>query len=374
MTFAQPTLSQASAAQTATITNTSSVAVSGIALLVPLPFSLVQNTCNTTLAAGGSCSTGVAFTPTANDVVTGALTVSSSAFVTAATISLTGIGGAAGSVQVQPASLTFPTTGVGGISATQNVTLTNIGAITLAGVTLSTSSGFPVGSTTCTSSLAVGASCTALVSFSPSSAGQQTGILSISSSTLAAPTQVPLSGMGFDFSVSSAGQSSQTVSSGQTASFTINLATMSGSSGTFTFACNSLPSNSACTFNPASEAVSASAPGSATVQVATGLSSTSAQNADRVPGPSPSRVFLVAVSLFLLPLAFTRRRRNLLLNAIILLSSFGITSCAGAGGGEGGSPPPGSTNKNTPPGTYSVVVTATADGLSHKITLTLTVD
>jgi hypothetical protein len=374
MVFTQPSLGQASVAQTATITNTSSIAASGLALSVPSPFSLVLNTCNATLAAGGSCSTGVVFTPTANGVVTGALTVSSSAFVTAATTSLTGIGGAAGSVRVQPASLAFPTTGVGGTSATQNVVFTNNSAITLAGLTLSTSSGFQLGSTTCSSSLAVGASCTAQVAFSPSSAGQQTGNLTISSSTLAVPTQVSLSGVGFDFSVSSVGQSSQTVSSGQTASFTINLATMNGSSGAFTFACGSLPSNSACTFNPASEVVSASATGSVTAQIATGLSSTSARNTDRVPGPSSSRILFVAVDLFLIPLAFTRRRRNLLLIAIIFLSSFGITSCAGTGGGGGGAPPQSSSNKNTPPGTYPVVVTATANGLSHKVTLTLTVD
>jgi hypothetical protein len=374
MTFTQPTLGQASAAQTATITNTSSAAASGIALSVPPSFSLVQNMCNATLAAGGSCSTGVVFTPTANGVVTGALTVSSSAFVTAATTSLAGIGGAAGSVQVQPASLAFPTTGVGGSSATQNVALANNGSLTLAGLTLSTSSGFQLGSTTCTSSLAIGASCTAQVAFSPSNAGQQTGNLTISSSNLAGPRQVPLSGMGFDFSVSSAGQSSQTVSSGQTASFTFNLATLSGSSGTFTFACSSLPSNSACTFNPASEVVSASATGSVTAQIATGLSPASAQNADRAPRSSSSRILFIAPGLFLLPLAFTRRRRNLLLITIIFLCSFAITSCAGAGGGGGGAPPSSSTNKNTPPGTYLVVVTATANGLSHKVTLTLTVD
>jgi len=51
----------------------------------------------------------------------------------------------------------------------------------------------------------------------------------------------------------------------------------------------------------------------------------------------------------------------------------GITSCAGAGGGGGGTPPTQSGNA-TPAGTYSVVVTATANGVSHKTTLTLTVD
>ena len=372
MTFTQPTLGQSSAAQTATITNTSNVAASGIALSAPPPFSLVQNTCSTTLAAGGSCSSGVVFSPTANGVVTGALTVSSSAFVTAATVSLTGTGGAAGSVQVQPASLSFAITGVGGSAPAQNVAFTNNGPIPLTALSLSTSTGFLLGSTTCTSSLAVGAGCTAQVVFSPSRVGQQTGNLTISSSSLAAPTQVALSGMGFDFSLTSAGQSSQTVSSGQTASFTFNLATMSGSSGTFSFACGSLPSNSACTFNPSIEAVSANATGSATVQITTGISSTSAKNPDRATHAPSSRIFVIVLSLAMLPLAFSRKDRNLLLMAIFI-SSFGMLSCAGAGGG-GGAAPPSSININTPPGTYSVVVTATANGLSHKITLTLTVD
>ena len=217
----------------------------------------------------------------------------------------------------------------------------------------------------------VGGSCTAQVAFSPSSAGQQTGNLTISSSSLAAAVLIPLSGMGFDFSVSSTGQSSQTVSSGQTANFTIKLATMSESSGTFTFACSSLPAHAACTFNPASESVSANTTGSVTVQMVTGLSSASAQNVDyrrRAP-----LLLFGAGGLLLLPFAFRRRRRGAFLMAILLLAPLGIASCAGAGGGGGGTPPV-SSNNNTPAGTYAVDVTATANGLSHKITLSLTVD
>ncbi len=288
LVFTQPALGQASSTQTATITNTSSTPAGGLAVSVTSPFSLVQNACTATLAAGGSCSTGVVFTPTANGAVTGALTVSSSGFATAATASLTGIGGSAGTVQVQPVSLSFQATGVGGTSAVQSVVLTNDGAVALSGLTLSTSGQFQLAATTCTLSLGIGASCTAQVAFSPSSAGQQTGSLTVSSSDLATHTQVSLSGMGFDFSVSAAGHSSLTIASGQTATFTINLATMSGSSGTFTFACSSLPSNSVCNFNPAAEVVTANATGSATVQIATGLASTSAQNRDLAPRASLS--------------------------------------------------------------------------------------
>jgi len=50
----------------------------------------------------------------------------------------------------------------------------------------------------------------------------------------------------------------------------------------------------------------------------------------------------------------------------------GITSCAGAGGGGGGAPV--SPNGNTPAGTYSVVISARASGVSHTATITLIVD
>ena len=286
MFFTQATLGQVSGAQTATITNTGNVVATGLALSISHPFSVVQNTCSSTLAAGAACFVVVVFTPTANGVVTSVLTASSSTFETAATLSLTGAGGAAGSIQVQPTSLSFSSTGVGSNSAPLMVTLTNNGSVSLAGVTLSTSSQFQMGSTNCGASIAVGASCTAQITFAPLNAGQQTGALRISSPTLATPMLISLSGVGFDFSVSSTGQSSQTVASGQTAIYNLNLATMSGSSGTFTFACGSLPANSACTFNPASESVSANATGSTKVQIATGLSATSANDADhpaRVP-------------------------------------------------------------------------------------------
>jgi hypothetical protein len=370
MSFTQPTLGQSSAAQTATITNTSSVAANGLVLSVSPLFTLVQNNCSSTLAAGASCSAGVIFTPTSNGVVTGALTVSSSAFVTAATLSLSGTGGAAGSIQVQPTSLNLPMTGVGNTSGYLAVTFTNNGSVSLAGVALSASSQFKLGSTNCGVSLDAGASCNAQVAFSPLDAGAQTGNLTFSSSSLAAPALVSLSGTGFDFSVSLSGQSSQTISSGQTASFAIKLAAMSGSSGTFTFACSGLPVNSACTFNPVSEVVTAGATGSATVQIATGVTSTSARKGN-LPGYLP-RGLLFACGLLLLPFAFRRKCKGIFW-MVLLLAPFGMASCAGAGGGGGGSPPA-SGNKSTPAGTYSVVVAATANGLSHKITVGVTVD
>jgi hypothetical protein len=294
--------------------------------------------------------------------------VASASFPDPAIASLAGVGGAAGLVQVQPSSIVFPTTGVGLISASRALTVTNTGPIAIPDLTLASSAGFQISSSTCGAALDISASCTVQVGFDPSSAGQQTGNLSIGSGLLPAPVQVALSGMGFDFSLGTSGQSSKTVASGQTATYMLTLVPINGSAGTFTFLCGSFPANSSCSFNPTSESVSANGTGSVTVNISTGLG----QSASARPASEKSAPYLVPLSCLLaLPIAVAFRRRTGWL-VILMASLIGLTSCAGSGGGGGGSPAP--SNQNTPVGTYSVVVTATANGLSHKTTLTLIVD
>ncbi len=374
MGFAQRAIGQASASQMAAITNLSSVAAGWLTLTLTGPFSLTQNACGTSLAAGASCSTGIVFTPVANGTSTGSLTVSSSAFVNPVTVALNGAGGAVGVAQIHPAVLNFPETGVGTVSAAQSVTITNSGTVAFTDLALAASGAFQLTATTCAATLAPGDSCTGSVAFAPTVAGQQSGNLTVSSSMLPASVQAPLAGMGFDFTASLAGGSSQTVSSGQTARYTLTLSPINGSSGTFAFQCDSLPAHATCTFNPAGEAVAANTTGSVTVQISTGLATTSG----RLPTPpvgSAWRVLPVALGLIVLPFAWHKRRKNLLFIAMLALLAEGVVSCSGGGGGSsGGATPPPQTSNNTPAGKYSVGVTATANGVSHKVTLSLTVD
>jgi hypothetical protein len=365
MTFTVAAVGQPSAVQTATISNTSAGNASGLAIAVNPPFSLTQNGCPANLAAGANCSVGVVFTPAANGAVSGVVTITAAALNPAA-ISLNGIGGAARAVQIQPAVLSFPSTGVGTSSPVQTVTLTNSGQVVLTGLALSVSSGFQISSTTCTSVLATGSTCTAGVSFSPLSAGQQTGDFSVTSASLASAVQATISGMGVDFSATATGSPSQTVSSGQTASFTLKLVPMGGSSATFTFSCGQLPEKATCTFDPGSETVAANATGTVTVLIATGQ----ATSAGRFPGWTATATILCAV--IFLPFGRRRQGRVFLLAALLGILATGISSCTGSGGGTGGST--GGQGTNTPPGTYSIPVTIAASGVSHSVTLTMTVD
>jgi len=366
--FLQPKLGQSTAAQAATITNSSDVTATELAVAASESFSVTQNSCGSSLAPGGSCSIGVIFTPATNGLVRGILSVTTKTFADAATAALEGIGGAAGSIQIQPGSLTFPTTGVGTTSSPQLVTLRNSGPVAISDLALSASAGFKISSSTCGSTLDVSSSCTAQIDFRPLSAGQQTGNLTVTSTMLASPAQVAVSGMGFDFVIGTTGPSSKTVSGGQTATYTLTLTPMNGSAGNFTYSCSSLPANAVCSFNPASASVPANATWSVTLNISTGLSHSSASLGKEMR----SRSYLLPVTcLIVLPIAFGFRRRGVWM-IMLMAGLIGIASCAGAGGGGGGIPS--STNQNTAAGTYSVVVTANANGVSHNTTVSLIVD
>ncbi len=69
-------------------------------------------------------------------------------------------------------------------------------------------------------------SCTVGVVFAPTSAGAQSGTLSITSSTASARGSVALSGTGFDFSVAVSGSNTQTVAAGQIAYYTIAISNL----------------------------------------------------------------------------------------------------------------------------------------------------
>jgi hypothetical protein len=89
---------------------------------------------------------------------------------------------AGGSATVSPTSLTFPQQATGTTSAGQAVTVSNSGsaAVTDNGITIT---GDFAETTTCTSSVGAGKSCTITVTFSPTVSGTRTGTLTINLSS-----------------------------------------------------------------------------------------------------------------------------------------------------------------------------------------------
>jgi hypothetical protein len=370
--LAFPTTSpgQSSPAQTVTITNTANVAASSLTLLVGSQFSLTQNTCPSSLATGANCTAGVIFQPIGSGIVTGELTVSSTTMATSATVALSGTGGGMGSINVAPAVIGFGSIGAGETSIVNTVTVTNPGTTSaLNDLQLAVPAGFQLVNNTCATTLGPGLSCTAGVAFAPITAGAVSGNLTVTSSTASASAEVSLAGTGFDFTVTAPGSTSQTVSSGLTADYTLVLTPLNGSQGTFAFHCGTLPANALCQFSPSGETVGAGIQGNVTVQIATGQSGSSARS---IPPVGLGLIPLVC-GLLALPMGWRRRRNALMLAALLAISAGGVASCTSSGGGSGGSGG-GSSSGATPTGTYTIPVTVVSTGVQHGLTVTLTVD
>jgi hypothetical protein len=318
----------ASTAQTVTLSNTSNYSIGAVALGTTGPFSLTQNTCAGGIAAGASCTVGVVFTPIAAGTATGTLTASSSSVATAATVALSGVGAVPVGIQVTPASINFVATGAGATSAQSTVVVMNPGtAGTLNNLVLAVPAGFALVNNGCGTAaapgmLGAGASCTAGVVFAPTSAGTLTGSLTVTSTSVATVASVPLTGMGFDFTVAASGSSTQSVASGQTANYGLVLTPMDGSSGTFTFRCGTLPANASCAFNPATETLTAGTTGNVTVEIATGTAAVA-----REGGGGNWRFVPLACVLVLLPLGWRGRRKAIWFVFLLGLLAGSVTSC-----------------------------------------------
>jgi hypothetical protein len=159
------------------------------------------------------------------------------------------------------------------------------------------------------------------------------------------------------------------VSAGQTADFPLVI-TPTGAEVTFSFACGALPTNASCTFNPSAETLNPGVEGNVTVEIATASGTAGAQNRAQ----HSSKLLRLACSLLLLPLALAKRRRFCAAFLLLVFLAGGISSCTTSSGGTGGVPPGESSSSHTPPGTYTIPVTVTADGFSQAINFTLTVD
>jgi hypothetical protein len=83
---------QSSAAQIVTVTNSTGYSIASLALATAAPFSVTQNTCTGSLAAGANCTASVVFQPAAAGSSTGVLTVTSTAVATPVTVALAGVG------------------------------------------------------------------------------------------------------------------------------------------------------------------------------------------------------------------------------------------------------------------------------------------
>jgi hypothetical protein len=175
-----PTAVDSNSTAVATLANTGvgplSVNVPNAAAISGVGYSFVSTDCTSSLAVSNSCSVTVRFSPTSTTAANGTLAVGTGAGTQTVSLGSTGIQGYA---SVNPSSLTYGTYGMWTTSPVQTVTVTNTGTntLTFTGVGISVGGSDFAQSNDC-GAVAVGATCTVNVTFSPSDGGARTGTLS----------------------------------------------------------------------------------------------------------------------------------------------------------------------------------------------------
>jgi len=180
LTFPGQKVGTTSSAQTVTFTNYGSTAMSIGGITTTGNFSQTNN-CGTSVASKASCTITVKFTPRAVGALNGMLTIKDSDGSSPQKVPLSGTGLAAAKINIQPLSLYFSGHTVG-TTSTLPLTLKNSGTSTLtfSQMTIVGANAADFKYTSgCGTTLAVGASCTVSVKFTPSVKGSRTAALSI---------------------------------------------------------------------------------------------------------------------------------------------------------------------------------------------------
>lgn len=202
ISFGSQSLGSTSSAQTATLSNNGSaaLAISSLAITGANSGDFAQtNTCGSSVAAGGSCTISVTFTPTASGIRTASVTVTDNATGSPQSVSLSGTA-TAPVITLSPTSIAFGTQPIATTTSAETISVTNGGNsalnISSLAITGANAGDFAEIGDTCGTSVAAGGNCTVGITFTPSLAGAETASVSITDNASGSPQSVTLSGTG----------------------------------------------------------------------------------------------------------------------------------------------------------------------------------
>ncbi len=366
LAFGTTVVGQTSGSQVVTLTNSGDATLANITATTSGPF-LATNNCGNSLGGHLSCTIAVSFAPSAVGSANGGLAVSDAQRTQS--LQLSGEGAPPPTAFSSPASLTFGGYALSLATPPQSATISNGGTTAIMNPSITiTGSDFTIVSSTCGSTIAPAATCQVNVVFTPSAVGMRQGVLNVSSSSLAVPLSVALSGSGEDFQLSAVGTTTGVVTVGQTASYQFMVTPTGASAGTLAITCSGAPANSVCTVNPASMTLASGVSGSLMVTVAT-QTATAAAALHRWQKWAGETALALLCPLILLPRRYRQRLLMVLLAAGLLGLPIGCGVHASGVNTPGGPTPPG----QTPSGSYTITVNAAFPGATRTATVTLVV-
>lgn len=348
-----------------------------------------STTCPAALSPNANCSFSVTFTPATNGPESAELQVSDNAPGSPQSIALSGTGMApTPSLAFTPGSLTFNPISQGATEAAQPIQLTNIGsaALHVSSVALGGANpqDFSTNNNCTTNAIAVNASCTINVSFTPQATGARSATITLTDDAPNSPQTLFVQGTGataFQLSPTPQSTTAASVVAGQTAQYNLQLNPGTGFNGNVTISCTGAPTAATCSLSPSSLAISSSNPVSFTAKITTTGAAAGSSPLDAASpkhwrfSPTPVAALLVMCLLLIL----VRKRPKVVPARMAYALSFAFVFCGiglvGCGGGYSSTAPPPPPPLVTPKGNYVVTVTASAGALPPQtISLNLTVN
>ena len=238
----------------------------------------------------------------------------------------------------------------------------------------------------CSSDLTPNTNCSLGVSFAPVNVGSISATIVVTANDGGSPHTIQLSGTGTGFALAPAtgSSASATVPAGQPATYQLSL-TPQSFSGPVTLTCvpvTAIPNATCSITSPNPVTLNGTTATVVSVSVSTmahsGVSFPPHTRHYFAPGayklPTPRWIlYLLLLSLALVGASRKLRRVPLALASALLLVMLIVGCSSGSGGGSSGTPPGGGGSTGTPAGSYQLLVTASASGVTSKTTLTLVV-
>lgn len=385
LAFGNQAVSVGSTPKPVTLTNAGGAALTVTSISINQEIQAFSQTNNCPASLGvtypaANCTISVVFTPSNLTSYSATLVVTTSDQKNPTqTITLTGTGVPGGAVTLSATTVNFGDEVINIKSGPQTVTLTNSGSGPLSISSIVANGDYaqtntcPVGSDT--TPLATTASCTITITFTPTQTGTRNGTVVLTDNATNSPQSITLTGTGTMVGLTPGPGSSTTVTvdPGGTAVYGLLLVTPPGVTGTATLSCSSPDGSITCAAVPSTVNLTGK-----TVETAIVVNSYCTANTPPagVPGdglplgrlPLYWLLGLCALALFTLAsLPKTQRQRVRLAMAPALLAIVMMVNAAC------GSLPKSPTGAATPPGTYTLNITATLDNTSFTIPVTLIV-
>jgi hypothetical protein len=328
------------AAQDFTLTNNTS---SSISLTLPATttgmnaadFAVSGGTtpCTASLASGSTCTVAVTFTPSVAAAESAILNIAYifNTVTQNIKVPLTGTGSnTIAAISFSPTSLTFPGQLLTTTSSAMPVGVKNTGTSPLIISKVATGTSAFTETDDCVATIAPAGTCTIMVTFAPSSStapGTVTDTLSVTDNANGSPQSVPLTGIAWDFSVST--PSSVTVARGAMGSFPVTITGLGGFTGSVSFTCT--PGSTLVTTCAVPTTNAAAAPGATATATLTASSFVVAPQSMKLPPATTMRevflVMLVISLLFVIP--STRRFRGRMGMVGAMLVFIVVAGCTG---------------------------------------------